>query len=108
MFLPDIWPSYLKTGCHVCIWMVKNIDMSIMGIGTNILDTETKKLMQLLQRLFQKVICHLSIVKYIVEKLGNNPWSDMVRLARSEANAIAIRIARAATGKDKVALVVHG
>jgi glutamate-1-semialdehyde 2,1-aminomutase len=40
-----------------------------------------------------------------------NPWAGMVRLARTggEANAIAIRIARASTGKDKVAICgYHG
>jgi len=40
-----------------------------------------------------------------------HPWADMVRFARSggEANAIAIRIARAASGKDKVAICgYHG
>ena len=40
-----------------------------------------------------------------------HPWADMVRLARSggEANAVAIRIARAASGRDKVAICgYHG
>jgi len=40
-----------------------------------------------------------------------HPWADMVRLARTggEANAMAIRIARAASGKDKVAICgYHG
>ena len=40
-----------------------------------------------------------------------HPWSDMVRLARTggEANAIAVRIARAASGRDKVAVCgYHG
>jgi glutamate-1-semialdehyde 2,1-aminomutase len=49
---------------------------------------------------------------YLAEKLIElHPWADMVRLARSggEANAIAIRIARAASGKDKVAICgYHG
>ena len=43
---------------------------------------------------------------YLAEKLIElNPWANMVRFARSggEANAIAIRIARAATGKDNIA-----
>jgi glutamate-1-semialdehyde 2,1-aminomutase len=48
----------------------------------------------------------------LAEKLVElNPWADMVRFARSggEANAIAIRIARAASGKDKVAICgYHG
>ncbi len=49
---------------------------------------------------------------YLAEKLIElHPWADMVRLARSggEANAIAIRIARAASGKEKVAICgYHG
>ena len=49
---------------------------------------------------------------YLAEKLIElHPWADMARFARSggEANAIAIRIARAAAGKDKVAFCgYHG
>ena len=49
---------------------------------------------------------------YLAEKLIElNPWAEMVRFARSggEANSIAIRIARAASGKDKVAICgYHG
>ena len=49
---------------------------------------------------------------YLAEKLiGLHPWSDMVRFARTggEANSIAIRIARAACGKEKVAVCgYHG
>jgi glutamate-1-semialdehyde 2,1-aminomutase len=49
---------------------------------------------------------------YLAERLVQmHPWADMVRFARSggEANAIAIRIARAASGRDKVAVCgYHG
>jgi glutamate-1-semialdehyde 2,1-aminomutase len=49
---------------------------------------------------------------YLAEKLVElHPWADMARLARSggEANAISIRIARAASGRDKVAICgYHG
>ena len=49
---------------------------------------------------------------YLAEKLVElHPWADMARFARSggEANAIAIRIARAASGRDKVAFCgYHG
>ena len=44
---------------------------------------------------------------YLAEKLiAMNPWADMVRFARSggEANSIAIRIARAASGRDKISI----
>ena len=45
----------------------------------------------------------------LAEKLVEiHGWADMVRFARSggEANSIAIRLARAATGRDAVAIVV--
>ena len=49
---------------------------------------------------------------YLSEKLIlMHPWSNMVKLTRSggDANAVAIRIARAASGKDKVAICgYHG
>ena len=49
---------------------------------------------------------------FLAEKLVEmHPWADMVRFARTggEANAISIRIARAATGRDKVAICgYHG
>jgi glutamate-1-semialdehyde aminotransferase len=49
---------------------------------------------------------------YLAERLIElNPWADMVRFARTggEANSIAIRIARAASGKDNVAICgYHG
>jgi glutamate-1-semialdehyde 2,1-aminomutase len=49
---------------------------------------------------------------WLAEKLLDmHPWAEMARFARTggEANAIAIRIARAAAGKDKVAICgYHG
>jgi len=49
---------------------------------------------------------------WLAERLVSlHPWSEMARFARSggEANAIAIRIARAATGRDTVAICgYHG
>ena len=40
MFLPDLWPAYFSRaeGCHV--WdldNVKYVDMSLMGVGANVL-----------------------------------------------------------------------
>src|ERR1019366_8951818 len=49
---------------------------------------------------------------YLAERLVEmHPWAEMARLARTggEANAIGIRIARAASGRDKVAFCgYHG
>ena len=118
MFLPDQWPAYFSKakGCHV--WDMdgnKYTDMSIMGIGTNILgyghpevDEAVRKVVE--QGNMSTFNCVEEV--YLAEQLIElHPWADMVRLARTggEANAISIRIARAATGKDKVAFCgYHG
>jgi glutamate-1-semialdehyde aminotransferase len=118
MFLPDNWPSYYsKTkGCEV--WDldgVKYFDMSIMGIGTNTLgyshEAGDSAVIGTRQNGNMSTFnCPEEV--YLAEKLIEmNPWADMVRFARSggEANAIAIRIARAASGRDEVAICgYHG
>lgn len=118
MFLPENWPSYYSKakGCEV--WDLdgnKFIDMTIMGIGTNTLGYGHDEVDQAVLRTIQSgnmstLNCPEEV--WLAEKLIEiNPWADMVRFARSggEANAIAIRIARAASGKDGVAICgYHG
>ena len=118
MFLPTKWPTYFSKAKGCKVWDLEGtefIDMSIMGIGTNILgygndavdaavlDTVKKGNMSTLN-------CPEEV--YLAEKLVElHPWADMVRLCRSggEANSIAIRIARASSGKDNVAVCgYHG
>lgn len=112
MFLPDQWPTYFSKAKGCKVWdMDENeyIDMSIMGIGTNILgyghpDVDNSVAQTIQKGNMSTLNCPEEV--YLAEKLNElHPWSDMVRFARSggEANAIAIRIARAASGKDKVA-----
>jgi len=118
LFLPENWPSYFsKTkGCQV--WDLDDneyTDMSIMGIGTNTLgygnDEVDAAVMETVKKGNMSTLSCPEEV-YLAEKLIEiNPWADMVRFARSggEANSIAIRIARAAVGKDKVAICgYHG
>ena len=118
LFLPENWPSYFsKTkGCQV--WDLDDneyTDMSIMGIGTNTLgygnDEVDAAVMETVKKGNMSTLSCPEEV-YLAEKLIEiNPWADMVRFARSggEANSIAIRIARAASGKDKVAICgYHG
>lgn len=110
-FLPDIWPNYFQstTGCHVTdIDGNSFIDVSLMGVGTNILGYSHKKVDESVFRAVKNGVsstlnCPEEV--YLSEKLLDmNSWADMVRLARTggELNAVAIRLARAATGKDKV------
>jgi glutamate-1-semialdehyde 2,1-aminomutase len=118
MFLPDQWPAYFSKAKGCKVWDLDGneyIDMSIMGIGTNILGYGHSEVDEAVQRTvtagnMSTFNCPEEV--YLAEKLVElHPWADMVRLARSggEANAIAIRIARAASGRDKVAICgYHG
>lgn len=118
MFLPEQWPAYFSKakGCEV--WDLdgnRYIDMSIMGIGTNTLGYGHPEVDEAVRQTItagnmSTFNCPEEV--YLAEKLIElHPWADMARFARSggEANAIAIRIARAASGKDKVAVCgYHG
>ena len=118
MFLPDNWPSYFSKAKGNKVWDLDGnqfTDMSIMGIGTNTLgygheEVDEAVMKTVLNGNMSTLNCPEEV--YLAEKLIEiNPWADMVRFARSggEANAIAIRIARAASGKDKVAICgYHG
>jgi glutamate-1-semialdehyde 2,1-aminomutase len=118
MFLPEQWPSYFSRAKGCIVWDLDGnrfVDMSIMGIGTNILgygheEIDTAVLETISLGNMSTLNCPEEV--YLAEKLVEmHPWSDMVKFARSggEANAIAIRIARAATGKDNVAICgYHG
>lgn len=118
MFLPELWPAYFSKAKGCKVWDLDGkeyTDMSIMGIGTNILGYGHPEV----DNAVRATIDHgnMSTLNcpeevYLAEKLVEiHPWADMVRFARSggEANAIAIRIARAASGRDKVAFCgYHG
>ena len=118
MFLPKFWPSYFSKakGCNV--WDLndrKLIDLSIMGIGTNILGYGNEEVDESVRKVISQG--NLSTLNcpeevFLAEKLIDiHKWADKVRFARAggEANSIAIRIARAATGKEKIAICgYHG
>ena len=118
MFLPEHWPAYFSRAKGCRVWDLDDreyIDMSIMGIGTNILGYGHEEV----DAAVQQTIANGNMATfncpeevYLAERLiAMHPWAAMARFARSggEANAIAIRIARAASGKDKVAICgYHG
>ena len=116
--LPEKWPSYYSKAKGCFIWDLdgnKLTDMSIMGIGTNTLgygnDAVDKAVIQTVSKgNLSTLNCPEEV--YLAEKLIElNPWASSVRFARTggEANSIAIRIARVASGKEKVAICgYHG
>ena len=118
MMLPAGWPAYFDRTSGVSVWDLDGrefLDFGFMGIGTNILGYSHPKVDEAVRRTIDKG--NLSTLNapeevWLADRLIElHPWADMVRYARSggEACAIAVRIARAATGRDKVAFCgYHG
>ena len=118
MFLPEQWPAYFSRAKGCRVWDLDGrelIDMSIMGIGTNLLgyghlEVDTAVAATVAAGNMSTLNCPEEV--WLAERLvGLHPWADMARFARTggEANAIAIRIARAATGRESVAICgYHG
>ena len=111
MFLPEHWPAYFtKTrGCEV--WDLdgnKYID-TLMMPGTNSLgyshpevDEAVKETVGNGNMSSLNAPEEVELTERLVEL---HPWADMARFARSggEANSVAIRLSRAASGRDNVA-----
>ena len=104
MFLPDYWPTYFSKskGCYV--WDLNNkkyTDVSLMGVGTNILGYNNKyvdkKVKEAIKKGNMTTLNCPEEVELAQKLLKINKWSGMVKFARTggEAAAIAIRIARA-------------
>ena len=117
-FLPGLWPAYYSKakGCEV--WDLDDnhyYDFAQMGVGSCILgyaDDDVNKAVS--KAVLNGSMCTLNCyeeVELAKRLVDIHPWSDMVRFSRTggEACAIAIRIARAKTGRDKVAFCgYHG
>lgn len=118
MHLPELWPAYFSKAKGCRVWDLDGreyIDMSLMGIGTNVLGYGHPEVDDAVRRTIDAgnmstLNCpeEVQLAERLVEL---HPWADMVRFARSggEATAIAVRIARAASGRSKVAFCgYHG
>ena len=110
-FGPRIWPTYYShaRGTQVTDLDGRSyLDMSISGIGANVLgyrhrfvDSQVMKAVRSGNSSSLNCPEEVQLAELLVEL---HPWSDSVRFARTggEATAIAIRAARAATGREKV------
>jgi glutamate-1-semialdehyde 2,1-aminomutase len=118
MFLPDQWPSYFSKAKGVEVTDLDGktyIDMSLMGIGACVLgyadpdvDCAAKAAIDAGVASTLNAPEELVLADLLLEL---HPWAQMVRYARGggEAMSIAVRIARARTGKDNVAFCgYHG
>lgn len=117
-FLPGLWPAYYTKakGCEV--WDLEGnryFDFAQMGVGACVLGYADENVNQaVINAVSNGSMCTLNCPEEVelAEKLIElHPWADMARFARSggEACAIAVRIARAATGRSRVAFCgYHG
>lgn len=112
------WPIYFtrSKGCYV--WDLNNkryTDLGLMGVGTNVLGFNNRKINNAVIISIKKgnMSSLNSLEEYSLAKelIKIHKWADMAKFAKTggEANALAIRIARAYTKTDKVAVCgYHG
>ena len=111
MHLPGAWPTYFKRAKGCAVWDLngkKYLDMSYMGIGACILgygdpdvDRAVKKVIEEGSMTTLNPPEEVELAKLLCEI---HPWATMARFARcgGEAMAIAVRIARAHAGKERI------
>lgn len=117
-FLPNYWPTYYSKAKGCYIWDLNNrryIDMSLMGIGTNVLGYANSEIdNQVIKNIKKSNMSTLNCPEEVIlakKLLKIHPWASKIKFARTggEANAIAIRIARAFTNSSKIAICgYHG
>ena len=109
MFLPEYWPAYYSRAKGCKIWDLDGneyIDVSYMGIGSNVLGYANDEVDNAAKEAIDKggmTTLNAPEEVYLAEKLIElHPWAGGVRYAKAggEAMALASRIARAYTKKD--------
>lgn len=112
MFSLGVWPGYYSKAKGAHVWDVDGreyLDMSIGGIGACVLGYADDEVDEAVVRSIRNgVACSLNCPEEV--ELADllcevHPWADMARYARGggEALSMAVRIARAHTGRDVVA-----
>lgn len=118
MFAPGQWPAYYREarGCEIIdMEGRKFLDMSMGGILSTILgyaDPEVNA--AVMRRVSLGAMSTLQThdeVDLARELIDLHPWAEQARFTRggAESMAVAVRVARAATGRDRIALCgYHG
>jgi glutamate-1-semialdehyde 2,1-aminomutase len=118
MFLPEQWPAYYSRAKGAEVWDLdgnRYLDVSHFGVGACILgfaDPDVDRAVTEAVRAGSMSTLNCPEEVELGElMLELHPWAEMVRYARGggEAMAMAVRIARAATGRDTIAFCgYHG
>lgn len=117
-FSYGVWPGYFSRAEGASVWDLdgnRYLDMSIGGIGATVLGYQDPEVDGAVRDAIGRGVAsslncpeEVELADLLCEL---HPWADMVRFARcgGEAMAVAVRIARASTGRDKVAICgYHG
>ncbi len=117
LYLPNKWPSYFIKAKDIHVWDLKGdkyLDM-LCAVGTSILGYSNDKINKSVQNnIFNGNMTTLNCPEEVFlskEIIKHHPWASMIKFTRGggEANAVAIRIARANTKKKNVAFCgYHG
>jgi len=111
MFAPDVWPAYFSKAKGSHVWDLDGrefLDMSIMAVGACILgyadDEVDDAVVGALRNGVNNTLNCPEEVELAEALIELHPWFGMVRYARSggEAMGMAVRIARAYSGRDVV------
>jgi glutamate-1-semialdehyde 2,1-aminomutase len=118
MLAPDVWPGYYSRakGCEV--WDLDNkhyYDFSTNNVGACLLGFSNPEVNEAVKNAIdQGTMCSLNPPEEVelAEKLIEiHPWAEQARFTRAggESMTVAVRIARATTGRSKVAIAgYHG
>ena len=116
--LPLHWPTYYERAAGFSIWSYDGLelwDFGLMGVGTNTLGYANPAIDKAVISAVQSgnmstLNCPEEV--FLAERLIDlHPWSSRAKFARTgaEINSMALRIARAASGRTKVAICgYHG
>lgn len=112
------WPIYFSKSKGCFVWDLnkkKFIDIGLMGVGTNVLGFNNKFVNKSVNSAIKNgnmsSLNSLEELQLAQEMINLHKWAGMAKFAKTggEANALAIRIARAYTNSDKIAVCgYHG
>lgn len=118
MHLPGSWPAYYHRARGVDVWDLDGnhyVDMAVNGLGATILGAADPEVDEAVR---EAISCGVASLLNSPEEVELaellcelHPWAEMARFTRSggEAMAVAVRLARAHTGRDRVAFCgYHG
>jgi glutamate-1-semialdehyde 2,1-aminomutase len=118
MFLPDLWPAYYQKAIGAEVWDLDGnrfLDFTHSGVGSCLLgyaDPDVNAAVKSAIDAGSMATLNAPEEVELADLLCDlHPWAEMVRYARTgaEAMALAVRLARATTGRDKIAFCgYHG